>query len=176
MFIMEIWKPVPGFSRYEVSSLGQIRSMSYQNMKIIKELKPAPDNYGYLKTMLKRDDGKYCTIAIHRIIAITFLGEKPSPLHQVNHKNGDKSNNSIDNLEYCTKIENIRHAWANGLCGSRSGSNNSQSILTESQVLEIRAHAKKHGHRYGNKELAQKYGVSRDLIQRIVNRRMWKHI
>jgi hypothetical protein len=172
---METWKAIPEFSRYEVSNTGKIRSLSYQNLKIVKELKPALDK-GYLKTMLKSDYGKFKTVAIHRLIALVFLGEKPTKKHEVNHIDGNKQNNNVSNLEYCTRIENIRHAWKNNLCSDRSGSRNNQSILTESQVLEIREHAKKHGRFYGNKELAEKYSVSRDLIQRIVNRRMWKHI
>jgi hypothetical protein len=173
---MEEWKKVPEYSRYEVSTLGNIRSTNYQNLGITKNLKPAIDRCGYLKTMLKRDDGVYKTIAVHRMIALAFIGYKPTNSHQVNHIDGNKLNNSISNLEYCTQKENIRHAWKSNLCSAKSGSKNNQSILTEQQVLEIREHAQKKGRFYGNKELAEKYGVSRDLIQRIVNRRMWKHI
>jgi hypothetical protein len=173
--MQEIWKKIPEFSRYEISNLGNIRSLNYMDRGIVKNLKPALDK-GYMKTMIKNDNGKYKTIAIHRIVASVFLGKKPTKKHEVNHINGAKNDNRLCNLEYMTRKENVRHAYTNNLVGSKKGSKNNQSILTEQQVIEIREHAKKHGRYYGNKELAKKYGVSRDLIQRIVNRRMWTHV
>jgi hypothetical protein len=172
---MEQWRKVPNYSRYEVSNTGHIRSTNYQNRGYTQVLKPALTG-GYLKTMIKNDSGYFKTIAIHRIIALVFLGDKPSKLHEVNHIDGNKQNNSVKNLEYVTHKENVIHAFKNNLVGTREGSKNSFSKLTEKQVIEIRNHAAANGRFYGNKELAEKYGVSCDLIQRIVNRRMWKHI
>jgi len=167
---MEIWKRIPNFSRYEASNLGNLRSLNYKNSGKIKLLKPAFSKDGYLKTMILNDNGKYCSWTVHLFVALTFLGEKKESF-EINHKDGNKANNSIDNLEYCTKSENLLHAFANGLIKPKVGSLNGMAKLTEKDVLEIREHAKNNGRYYGRKELALKYNVSECTIKEVVTRR-----
>ena len=104
---MEIFKDVAGYEGiYQVSNYGKLKSF-YTN----RILKPAITNCGYYTITLVKDKNKI-TKNIHRVIAATFLGESNL---DVNHKDGNKLNNHIDNLEYVTKSQNIRHAMLNGL-------------------------------------------------------------
>lgn len=174
---METWKQIPNFSRYEASTNGRLRSTNYKNSGKTKVLKPALSTDKYLKTMLLNDQGKYKSWAVHKWIALTFLGKKPEGM-EVNHIDGFKTNNAPDNLEYCTRSENLKHAYENGLLDTKRGSKNGMAKLTEKQVISIRKHAKENGRYYGRKELADKHGVSEAQIKDIVNRRrdIWPHV
>lgn len=173
---MEQWKSIPGFSRYEASNLGNLRSLDYKKSGKVRMLKPAISG-GYFKTMLLADDGKYYSWNVHKWVALAWLG--PRLEFEVNHKSGIKTDNSAGNLEYCTRSENILHGFKLGLLKPRLGTKNNLSILTEEQVKEIRDHVKNFsGRYYGRKELAIKYGVSECTIKEVVNRRRngWSHV
>lgn len=167
---MEVWKKIKGFSRYEASSIGRLRSNNYKNSKTTKILKPALSVDGYLKTMLQNDLYEYKSMTVHYFVTLAFYGEKPNGI-EVNHKNGIKTDNSISNLEYCTRSENINHGYRTGLIKPRAGSLNGMAKLNEEQVREIRKHASENGRYYGRKMLAEKYGVSECTIKEVVIRR-----
>lgn len=99
--------PIPEYPNYGCDRLGNVYSISKG-----KKIKPSFDR-GYARVGLYLGDRKSKTIAIHRLIASTFIG--PANGLCVNHINGIKSDNRIENLEYCTNKENIRHAWDTGL-------------------------------------------------------------
>lgn len=101
--IDEIWKPVVGFEGfYEISSAGRVRSLKSCH---IRELKPRLNKHtGYLFLILGAN-GKQRTVTIHRLVAEAFL-EKPDGLDYVNHKDEDKTNNRVENLEWCTPAYN----------------------------------------------------------------------
>ena len=111
---MEIWKPIEitkGF--IEVSSEGRVRSLLRGTPRI---LKAQTDNKGYLRETVTIE-GNAITLKVHREVAKAFI-PNPNNLPQVNHKDGNKQNNAVDNLEWCTNQENARHAVANGLWNS----------------------------------------------------------
>lgn len=111
----EIWKVIEGTDgRYEVSNTGKIRSNNYKNSGMIKEMKPAKDTKGYLRTSILMMDGKYKTIKVHREVAKAFI-PNPDNLPQVNHKDTNKENNNVDNLEWMLNIDNAHHAIEHGL-------------------------------------------------------------
>ena len=173
---MEQWKAIPGFSRYEASNLGNLRSLNYNRTGKIKLIKPAISR-GYLKTMLLSDDGKYYSWTVHKWIALAWLG--PRFEFEVNHKSGVKTDNSVANLEYCTRSENIQHAFDIGLQKPKRGMLNGMAKLSDEDVKEIRKCVSKHpGRYYGRKELASKYGVSEAHIKDIVSGRrgVWSHL
>ena len=99
----EIWKDVPGFKGYEASSLGNVRNNNYRNLGICKNLKQRFDKNGYKLVCLQQKSYR-----AHRIIALTFLNNYDKNL-QVNHKNGIKKDNNINNLEMVTSKENNIH-------------------------------------------------------------------
>lgn len=113
----EIWKDIPGYEGlYQASNLGKIRSMHYRNKNSnnIKELKARNNNKGYFKVNL---NGK--NIYIHTLIAKTFISNENN-YKEINHKDGNKENNCIDNLEWCNHKDNMIHASKNlKKCGSK---------------------------------------------------------
>lgn len=113
---MDLWKDIPNFEGlYQASINGEIRSI-YRYKKILKQSK---SKNGYLKVMLCAN-GKRKLISVHRLIAMTFLEDYKTNL-QVNHKNGIKTDNRVDNLEMVTPSENIRHSFKNGLQKAKFG-------------------------------------------------------
>lgn len=174
----EIWEDVEGYKgRYQVSSEGRIKSLARKSKrdyrgdvsvpeKILKQQK----REGYLRVTLTKYS-KSKTLSVHRLVAGSFI---PNPKNRkyINHKDGDKTNNNVSNLEWCTCSENQKHAYDNGLCDRRG--ENSSTSLTNKDVLEIRA-AKNLGC-FSDREIAKAYGVSRKCINHIVNRNTWRHI
>lgn len=113
---MEEWKPVVGYEGlYEVSSSGNVRSVNHVTNGVCvssKELKPYMSDRYYRVKLYK--DGKPKMMMVHRLVAQAFI-DNPSKLPQVNHINGDKTNNFASNLEWCTASDNQKHAYRTGL-------------------------------------------------------------
>ena len=112
----EIWKPVKEFEdRYLISSYGRVMSLQTNAGKAIQRLKTlSPSRNGlYLDVQLFIKDVNYHK-AVHRLVAEAFL-VNPAGKPFVNHKDGNKLNNHVENLEWCTCQENIQHAWDTGL-------------------------------------------------------------
>lgn len=93
----EIWRDCKGYEgRYQVSNMGRVWSVKAQ-----KYLTPQTTNTGYLEVMLKAINGKYKHELIHRLVALAFL-DNPNGFPQVNHKDENKANNCLENLEWCS--------------------------------------------------------------------------
>lgn len=115
----EIWKDIPEYENlYQISSLGRVKSIQrkekYKNFyrtRKEKILKPAKDRFGYLKVCLWKK-GKMKNIKIHRLVAQAFL-QNPDNLPQVNHRNEDKTDNRLENLEFCNSKYNCNFATRN---------------------------------------------------------------
>ena len=166
----EIWKQIPGFSRYEASNLGNIRTHDWKGSGKTVVLRPAKSKKGYLGTVLIDDEGNKKSITVHRMVAFAFLGLPSNMSLTVNHKNHIKDDNRPENLEYMTALDNARDAWDNSL-QKWHGENNGFSKLTEKEVLEIRE--KFIPFKYPKKQLALEYGVSVGAIKDILLRRSW---
>ena len=107
-FNKEIWRVVPNFEDYEVSNMGRIRRRSDKYIRALKKNK-----LGYVRIDLYKNHKPHW-LSVHRIVAQTFL-ENNECLPQVNHKNGVKNDNRLENLEWCSRSENIIHAYKNKL-------------------------------------------------------------
>lgn len=118
--LLEVWKPVVGYEGlYEVSSFGGVRSVDYtivNSRDILHNRKGRPlslkNDSGYIRATLYKN--KYTKVAaVHRLVALAFI---PNPDNKpvVNHKDFDKSNNNVGNLEWCTDLENVRHSHSHG--------------------------------------------------------------
>lgn len=113
---MRLWADVPGWEgRYEVSNDGLVRSWWYgkKHLTIGRELKQKIDRYGYPVVCLHQGARKEFP-TVHRLVALAFI-ENPEKKPQVNHKNGIKTDNRVENLEWSTASENIQHAFDTGL-------------------------------------------------------------
>jgi hypothetical protein len=175
---MEIWKTIPGLpSIYEASSEGKIRRL--QNTRplisrwgghIICKRYPKkvlvcqkPSKKGYLRHRINHK-----THFAHRLIAITFI-ENVKNAPQVNHKNGIKTDNRADNLEWVTNMENRTHAVINGLVaeGERCGN----AKLNIESIAEIR---KLYANGVSQKKIANNYGIIQQTVSVIVRYKSWK--
>lgn len=100
----EIWQPVEGYEDYAVSNFGRVKSLKYGNEKILKSWN---NGKGYLFVSLCRN-GKMKHFKIHRLVAIAFL-PNPEGFPEINHIDENKSNNCVDNLEWCSHKYNINY-------------------------------------------------------------------
>lgn len=177
----EIWIDIIGYEdMYQVSTFGRIKSLN----RIVKHPNGKSDFpiRGRIRAFNIRNNYFGCTvnkdnkkihISVHRFVAIHFI-PNPENKPQVNHIDGNKLNNNVENLEWCTAKENTKHAIKNGLLVHKRGEQKTQSILTEEAVIEIRKIDK---YDIDAKNLAQiKYGVSRSAINDVIARRKWKHV
>ena len=170
----EIWIVVDGYPDYAVSNFGRIKRLTSRTCAkagtILKQARRSKKSH-YMAVNLCRD-GADRLLQVHRLVARTFLGE-PDEGIEVNHKDGDKGNNRLTNLEYATSSENQKHAYEMGL-QSAAGELNGQAILSEEQVVSIkRRWVGRHGQQ---SELARQYGVSPSTIRDIVKGRTWTHV
>ena len=155
----EIWKEIPNFPKYEVSNLGRVRK--HFKMRGIRLLKPTPDAHGYLK-INPRENGIRGNLKVHQLVANLFLELQPAGMWP-NHKDGDQSNNSANNLEWTTPSENTRHFLK---LGKRRG----KAKVCVQDIPIIRAS------RSPNRELAKIYGVQEQTIYRIKRGESWSWV
>lgn len=132
------------------------------------------DSCGYPKIKLNNKSR-----SVHSLEWEKHHGKVPSGL-TINHKDGDKMNWNVENLELLTQGDNVRHAWSIGLCSPKLGENHGRAVLDDMKVLTILTmpKRKKNGHPPGwsNIELAAKYGISVARISNIRNGREWRHL
>jgi hypothetical protein len=159
----EEWRDVVGYEGlYQVSNAGRVKRVKGgQGATIGRILNPATSKNGYQFVELYGCNGAKGSL-VHRLVIGAFVGPCPDGF-QVNHKNGDKRDNRIENLEYLTPGENIQHS--RDTLGNRHGAK-----LTESDVLEIREFVRTG---VSQREIARRFGVVQGVIGHIVAGRTW---
>ena len=111
----EIFKDIVWYEWiYQIGNLGNVKSLNFNNMKVSKLLKPLPTNCWYVRVWLTKWKKDYTYFSIHRLVALHFI-DNPKDKPQVNHIDWDKKNNTITNLEWNTKSENMLHSYRNNL-------------------------------------------------------------
>jgi len=176
----EIWKPIPNYEdRYMVSNIGRVKAI-FRVVPYNKDKKRT--SYRSERVMKQKTRSEYCVISllkekkrawppVHRLVLIAFVGMVEGK-NQVNHKNGNKYDNRLENLEWCNGKENIQHAIRTGLKPDIAGEKHFKAQLTENDVLRIRS--------LRNiviyKDLAKEYNVGFSCIDKIMGRRTWKNI
>lgn len=176
----EEFRDVFGYENYYiVSSYGRIFSKNYRRTKTIGELaqstlydKRRNSETGYKRVKMFHVNSDTPTI-VHRIVAITFLGPAPIGRNYVNHKNGDKGDNRVCNIEWTSNQENVVHAVNGGMYPDRKGSKHRMAKIDEKMAAEIKKMAL-----CGMKtsEIALKTGVSIHIINDIRGGYSWKHV
>ncbi len=173
---MEIWKEVKGNHNYAVSTLGRVRRLAKaQGAKPGRILKSGWKGDGYLRVALC-GGGKQASRCVHRLVATAFLW--PRPGLEVNHLDGDKTNNRLDNLELVTKSENQRHAYRTGLrapsaAAVQAGEQHHNAKLCGDSVREIRVLG---ASGLSQREIGERMGVDRSNISRVLSGESWKHV
>lgn len=148
------------FEDYKITKEGKVISLkNKKETEILGEI----DRDGYRRVIIYKN-GKRKKFFVHRLVAMQYI-PNPENKPQVNHKDGNKLNNSVENLEWVTNKENIRHAMLHGL-------SNYERALTKEQVREIKRLFKEKS----MKELAEMYDVSLSCIKHIHAGHTWKNI
>lgn len=161
---MEQWHDINGYD-YEISTLGRVK-----NKKTGLVLSNAIETVGYYTVGLHKNKVRR-THRIHRLIMEAFV-PNPNCYKYINHINGIKTDNRLENLEWCTHKHNIDHAYRIGLCQSVKGSRHGMAVLNEQQVLTIREALKNSPAR----KLAKQFNVSEGTVSMIKHRVTWSHI
>lgn len=169
---LEIWKGLIYQGKdlsdwYEVSTFGQLRNAKSKQIVNLHKIKT-----GYLTycgSFGSRDRKKL--IRIHKAVAETFI---PNTMNysDVNHKDGIKTHNNLENLEWCTHSENMKHAYRTGLADARHGESAANSKFTNEQANLIREICSNSN--CSHRELARIFGIAHTVIDRIVTRQTYK--
>lgn len=172
---VEIWKDVVGYEGiYQVSNFGRVKSLEKTfwstknnsfstNKEFIRKL--SNTRKGYLRTGLMKDL-KQKPFLVHRLVAIAFI-DNPENKPEINHINGIKTDNRVENLEWVTTKENVIHSFEIGLSKRAKGDENKSSKLSYKKASEIRSSNLK------NKELSIMYGVSISSIELVKSNKTW---
>ena len=149
----EEWKPIKGYEGlYEVSNMGRVKSLYYGKDIILKQ---GMDHNGYMVLGLSKD-GTRSTKKVHRLVATAFI-RNTNNYEVVNHKNGNKKDNTVDNLEWCTSSYNIKHAYHNRL------------MNTDAQKKSVILY-KKYGEYKSITEAAEALGVNKWGLSRAIHK------
>ena len=155
----EIWK-VLGFG-YGVSNLGRIKSLKGAP----RILRPRKNRAGYMRINLCMP--QRATYTIHRLVAETFL-PNPDNLPEVNHLDGNRLNNKVDNLEWCTTSENQLHSFKIGLHTPKRGENHPNAKLSSKDIDDIRTSLQ------SPKQLSREYDVTPEHVRAIRRGNRWE--
>ena len=173
--------PVPGYEgRYTVSETGLVRTLVGSGRcpagGILSVGRPSK-TVRYSVVNLIDIHGRRCRWQVHRLVLMAFIGPRPSPVHQVNHKNGHKFDNRVENLEWVTSKENNRHAIDSGLnkpvvAPHYKGELHPLAKLTEDDVRAIRILERL----VPRREIAARFGITPQNVTAIWKRRSWTHV
>lgn len=171
------YKTIPSYPAYSISVDGKVRRDKVApGTKVGHILKPHLTNKGYWRVRLSLGSrSQFARPMIHQLIAETFIGPRPEG-YDINHKDGDRTNNSIENLEYVTRRDNVLDGFKRGRISippRQIGSKHPRSILTESAVSTIREILSL-GIPYWY--IAEQIGVSKYAIHDIKQGKSWQHI
>lgn len=172
--IVEIWKPIPSLNnKYEASNIGRFRNA--QTKKVLKQFESL---HGYMILQAKPEKYETVNVRIHRAVAEAFLGKCPEG-YVVNHKDGNKHNNHIENLEYVTPGANNQHALDNGLRHTANmkekavrGEAHCCATITEEVVYKILKMRDETG--YGCRRIAKALNINRSVVNHILSGHSWK--
>jgi hypothetical protein len=171
----EKWLPIPGYeARYEVSNFGQVRVSGIDAIgrkRCHGRILSPCLHRGYTAVLLHLNSVKK-NFLVHRLVMLAFVGPCPEG-HNVNHKDGNKTNPRLENLEYVTRSENYRHALTKLGFKPPHGERHWACKLNEGLIREIRARCDA-GER--QMDVAAELNLRRSYVSQIVNRIRWKHV
>lgn len=174
LFDVEQWKPIPDYEdHYMVSNKGRVmRIKGGKGATVGFILTPTYDSHGYPTFRLSKKSvyGRYFG---HYLVMLAFVGARPQQM-DINHINGVKTDNRLENLEYCTRSENIRHSYEVNKRKIMRGEDSGRHKVTEAQVREIRQlHQTKN---MTIRQIADLLEVTHSIVEKVVHYRRWKHI
>ena len=159
-----MFKSIEGFENYEVNPQGLVRNVTTKRL-----LKPQETTHGYLTVGLYLSKGKSKHFRIHRLVAEAFIPKVLGKEH-VNHKDGDKKNNNVNNLEWVDPIENDHHAKKILRKQSKPHGGYNGQYHSKARLFEVIDEQGKHQEAYGYSQLEQILGVSRSFIHKKIKK------
>ena len=170
----EIWRWIRGYEGlYQISNFGRVKSFPRNTTSKIQIIKPLLSRSGYLYVGLRKQGTKRLRFKLHRLVSQAFI-ENPENKQTVNHKDGNKFNNYVDNLEWATQDENNQHAIDTGL--QKSGANRNTAKLTNEQVKYIRENYIPRDSEFGGAALARKFNVKSSTVQNVIHGKNYKNV
>jgi len=159
----EIWKNIKDFPNKQISNFGKIKKIYKTGKEKLYKTRISSNTYQITF------NNKF----VHRLVAQTFI---PNPLNlpEVNHIDGNKLNNCVDNLEWCTRSNNVKHAYNTGLNKGPQGVKSGNCKLSEKDIIDIRNLHKNNKLTY--LAISKLYCVNKGQIGKIIRREKWKHI
>ena len=171
----EIWKQCTVSAFYEISNYGRVKTINYTDStgrNIKSKIRKLQDNgKGYLYFRYKDENKKPCNLYVHRLVAKFFIENKDN-YEEVNHISLNKKDNSIYNLEWCNRQENINHFTKNGTRNTNPAENNWGTNLRNIDVIDIYENLNDLDY----SELMEKYNVKRGVIDGIYRDIKWKTV
>jgi hypothetical protein len=168
--IEEIWKDVVGYEGYyQVSNLGHVKSIAVGHQrKGIRVMRPGSSGSGYYHIRLY-NKVSVKDVLVHRIVATTWI-DNPNNFKFVNHKDGNKLNNIVSNLEWCSRAENSRHAIRMGLQPAIP-----PDKLVTKEKLEVAFQMRREGH--SQQSIGNALGVGQSVVSRMLSlKRRYAHV
>lgn len=163
--VKEAWKTFKG---YQISNLDNVKGLRKDRLKL------RSDNLDWYPRVRIYYRGTNKIYDVHVLVMELFGEKRPSKRHQVNHKDGDKKNPRLDNLEWVTPSENMIHAWKTGLCTPRPGLKHHNVKLKEEDVYEIKRLYSEE--KLFQRQIAEKFGIQQTQVSRIILGKRWKHL
>jgi hypothetical protein len=177
---MEVWKDVLGLENfYQVSNMGKVKTMPREVIRgrggVYKTperlLNPSINSDGYY-TGIFRVNKKACNYKVHTLVALAFIGQIPKGM-EVNHKNGIKTDNRVENLEIITKSQNIKHAFNIGLNKPNKGEKNGNSKYTKEDAIKVKKLIK---NGLTETQIVNEINCSIHFVRDIRRNRTWAHV
>jgi hypothetical protein len=163
------WRDGSRQPKYEVSNQGELKSWSVKRRGA--SMSPRRNTSGYMQVCL-RVDGETWYPLVHVLVMAVFGPPKPTPRHRINHIDGNKRNNRIENLEWVTTSENNQHAYKLGLKSVR-GERNPQAVLTDDEVRQMRG---LHAQGLGATKIGRLLGRPKSTVDNVIYDGAWSHV
>jgi hypothetical protein len=164
---VEEWKDIVGYeNRYKISTLGRVYLKTKDRVCNLRN-----HNKGYKYISLYGNDKSEKRFLVHRLVAMAFIENSSIDRNCVNHKDGVKTNNSVDNLEWCTRSENNKHASETNLVSN--GSSRWNSKLDDLKIKSIR---EIYSNGVYQRVIAEKFNITQGQVSMIVNNKNWKQV
>jgi len=171
--MIEIWKPIIGYEKiYEISNFGRVKSLKRKGRPVQKIMTPTIEKRDGYSIVCLHKNKKQKNHRVHKLVLEAF--EPKLKKQFINHKDGNKTNNNLINLEWCTPKENAQHCRKNNLQYTPKGEELPHSKLTENKVREIRElyNLKK----YSLSEIDNMIDVGKGSVFNVVHNNTWRHI
>jgi len=147
-------------------------SMNYRRTGLPGLLQGVDNTYGYLKVFLTDSFGKSRMYTVHSLVMLAFVGPRPYRM-DINHRNGIKSDNRVENLHYCTTAENMQLLHASGKGNPARGERHPSAKLTDEKAKEIHRLRRM---QFTYVEIAKMLDCDKNAVARVASGKAWKHV